>query len=318
MKVTDHIASANGQTLFSFEILPPVKGTSIDGLFRTIERLMEFDPKFIDVTSHREEFIYKKHPNGLLQKVHTRKRPGTVGICAAIQNKFHIDTVPHILCGGFTAEETEYALIDLHYLGIDNVLLLRGDALKSESQFTPEPGGHAHALDLIQQVAHLNQGQYLHDEVQNTNPSNFCIGVAGYPEKHFESPNSKADLRHLKAKVDAGAEYIVTQMFFDNAAYFSFVDACRAAGINVPIVPGLKPITTASQLSTVPRHFSVTLPDDLVDAIEAAKSPEAVKQAGVEWTIAQSKELLAAGVPVLHYYTMGKAEETEKIARALF
>jgi methylenetetrahydrofolate reductase (NADPH) len=173
-------------------------------------------------------------------------------------------------------------------------------------------------FEVIQQVAHLNQGQYLHDEVQNTNPSNFCIGVAGYPEKHFESPNSKADLRHLKAKVDAGAEYIVTQMFFDNAAYFSFVVACRAAGINVPIVPGLKPLTSASQLSTVPRHFSVTLPDDLVDAIEAAKSPEAVKQAGVEWTIAQSKELLAAGVPVLHYYTMGKAEETEKIARALF
>ncbi len=216
MKVTDHIAASAGKTLFSFEVLPPLKGNIIDSLFSTIERLMEFGPKFIDVTSHREEFIFKKHESGLLQKVHTRKRPGTVGICAAIQNKFRIDTVPHIICGGFSREETEYALIDLHYLGIDNALLLRGDALRSEGSFIPEPQGHSNAIDLISQVKNLNRGTYLYDEVENSNPSNFCIGVAGYPEKHFEAPSLKADLKHLKAKVDAGGDFIVTQMFFNN------------------------------------------------------------------------------------------------------
>ena len=318
MKVIDHISQAQGRTLFSFEILPPMKGTSIDGLFDSIERLMAFGPKFIDVTSHREEFIYKKHPNGLLQKVHTRKRPGTVGICAAIQNKFHIDTVPHIICGGFSAEETEYALIDLHYLGIDNVLVLRGDALKSEGTFTAELGGHAHAIDLLKQVKNLNQGKYLHDEVQNSNPSHFCIGVAGYPEKHYEAPSLKSDLKYLKEKVDAGAEYIVTQIFYDNASYFSFVEKCRAMGIEVPIIPGLKPITTKNQLHTLPRNFYLNVPDDLVDAVEAAKTPEEVKAVGVEWCISQSQELMKKGAPVLHYYTMGKPDETEKIAAALF
>ncbi len=318
MKVIDHISQAQGRTLFSFEILPPMKGTSIDGLFDSIERLMAFGPKFIDVTSHREEFIYKKHPNGLLQKVHTRKRPGTVGICAAIQNKFHVDTVPHIICGGFSAEETEYALIDLHYLGIDNVLVLRGDALKSEGTFTAELGGHAHAIDLLKQVKNLNQGKYLHDEVQNSNPSHFCIGVAGYPEKHYEAPSLKSDLKYLKEKVDAGAEYIVTQIFYDNASYFSFVEKCRAMGIEVPIIPGLKPITTKNQLHTLPRNFYLNVPDDLVDAVEAAKTPEEVKAVGVEWCISQSQELMKKGAPVLHYYTMGKPDETEKIAAALF
>ena len=318
MKVIDHISQAQGRTLFSFEILPPMKGTSIDGLFESIQRLMAFGPKFIDVTSHREEFIYKKHPNGLLQKVHTRKRPGTVGICAAIQNKFHIDTVPHIICGGFSAEETEYALIDLHYLGIDNVLVLRGDALKSEGTFTAELGGHAHAIDLLKQVKNLNQGKYLHDEVQNSNPSHFCIGVAGYPEKHYEAPSLKSDLKYLKEKVDAGAEYIVTQIFYDNASYFSFVEKCRALGIEVPIIPGLKPITTKNQLHTLPRNFYLNVPDDLVDAVEAAKTPEEVKAVGVEWCISQSRELMKKGAPVLHYYTMGKPDETEKIAAAVF
>lgn len=318
MKVTDHIQAAQGKTIFSFEVLPPLKGNTIDALFSTIERLMEFGPKFIDVTSHREEFIFKKHESGLLQKVHTRKRPGTVGICAAIQNKFHIDTVPHIICGGFSREETEYALIDLHYLGIDNALLLRGDALRTEGSFIAEPHGHSSAVELISQVKNLNRGTYLYDEVENSNPSNFCIGVAGYPEKHFEAPSLKADLKHLKAKVDAGGDFIVTQMFFDNEHFFKFVADCRAAGITVPIIPGLKPLTTKGQLQGIPRNFHLNLPDDLIEAVEAAKSPEAVKQVGVEWCIAQSKELMAKEVPVLHYYTMSKAEETEQIAAAIF
>ena len=318
MKVVDHIQAAQGKTLFSFEVLPPLKGNTIDSLYSTIERLMEFGPKFIDVTSHREEFIFKKHESGLLQKVHTRKRPGTVGICAAIQNKFRIDTVPHIICGGFSREETEYALIDLHYLGIDNALLLRGDTLRSEGSFIPDPNGHSNATDLIRQVKNLNRGTYLYDEVENSNPSNFCIGVAGYPEKHFEAPSFKADLKHLKAKVDAGGDFIVTQMFFDNEHFFKFVADCRAAGITVPIIPGLKPLTTKGQLQGIPRNFHLNLPDDLIEAVEAAKSPEAVKQVGVEWCIAQSKELMAKEVPVLHYYTMSKAEETEQIAAAIF
>ncbi len=318
MKVVDHIQAAQGKTLFSFEVLPPLKGNTIDSLYSTIERLMEFGPKFIDVTSHREEFIFKKHESGLLQKVHTRKRPGTVGICAAIQNKFHIDTVPHIICGGFSREETEYALIDLHYLGIDNALLLRGDTLRSEGSFIPDPQGHSNAIDLIRQVKDLNRGTYLYDEVENSNPSNFCIGVAGYPEKHFEAPSLKVDLKHLKAKVDAGGDFIVTQMFFNNEHFFKFVADCRAAGITVPIIPGLKPLTTKGQLQGIPRNFHINLPDDLIEAVEAAKSPEAVKQVGVEWCIAQSKELMAKEVPVLHYYTMSKAEETEQIAAAIF
>ena len=318
MKVIDHITAAKGKTLFSFEVLPPLKGNTIDSLFITIERLMEFGPKFIDVTAHREEFIFKKHESGLLQKVHTRKRPGTVGICAAIQNKFRIDTVPHIICGGFSREETEYALIDLHYLGIDNALLLRGDALRSEGSFIPDPQGHSNAIDLISQVKNLNRGTYLYDEVENSNPSNFCIGVAGYPEKHFEAPSLKADLKHLKAKVDAGGDFIVTQMFFNNEHFFKFVADCRAAGITVPIIPGLKPLTTKGQLQGIPRNFHINLPDDLIEAVEAAKSPEALKQVGVEWCIAQSKELMAKEVPVLHYYTMSKAEETEQIAAAIF
>ena len=318
MKVVDHIQAAQGKTLFSFEVLPPLKGNTIDSLYSTIERLMEFGPKFIDVTSHREEFIFKKHESGLLQKVHTRKRPGTVGICAAIQNKFHIDTVPHIICGGFSREETEYALIDLHYLGIDNALLLRGDTLRSEGSFIPDPQGHSNAIDLIRQVKDLNRGTYLYDEVENSNPSNFCIGVAGYPEKHFEAPSLKVDLKHLKAKVDAGGDFIVTQMFFNNEHFFKFVADCRAAGITVPIIPGLKPLTSKGQLQGIPRNFHINLPDDLIEAVEAAKSPEAVKQVGVEWCIAQSKELMAKEVPVLHYYTMSKAEETEQIAAAIF
>lgn len=317
MKVVDHIKKAKGKTLFSFEILPPVKGQGIQSIFDAIDPLMEFKPPFIDVTYHREEFIYKKHSNGLLEKVSTRKRPGTVGICAAIISKYQVDAVPHIICGGFTKEETENALIDLDFLGIENVLVLRGDAIKTENRFFPENGGHNYASELLEQVLELNKGRYLHDEVEG-NKTNFCIGVAGYPEKHFEAPNLSTDLKYLKMKVDMGAEYVVTQMFFDNKKYFEFVDKCRDHGIDVPVIPGLKPLTTKKQLTILPSIFHVDMPDDLVNEVEKCENNDQVKEVGVEWCIQQSKELMEAGAPVLHYYTMSRSKLIKKIASALF
>jgi methylenetetrahydrofolate reductase (NADPH) len=317
MKITDHITNAK-KTLFSFEILPPLKGENINNLFAAIEPLMEFKPPFIDVTYHREEYVYKKRENGLLEKISTRKRPGTVGICAAIMNRFKVDAVPHIICGGFTVEETENALIDLHFLGIDNVLLLRGDAIKSEGSFVPEPGGHKFSTDLIRQVVHMNNGKYVDEEMLNPNPTNFCIGVAGYPEKHFEAPNLKSDLKYLKYKVDMGAEYIVTQMFFDNAKYFDFVNKCREMDINVPIIPGLKPLTTKKQTSILPSIFHIDIPEELAEAVEECKDEKEVREVGIQWAIQQSKELMKFGVPVLHYYTMSKSHAVKKIAEALF
>lgn len=318
MKVTEHIAQANGKTLFSLEIIPPRKGENIQNIFNHLDPLMEFKPPFIDVTYHREEYIYKKHPNGLLEKKTTRKRPGTVGICAALKHRYDVDPVPHIICGGFTKEETENALIDLNFLGIDNVLVLRGDAIKSEPQFKPEPEGNNYAIDLLHQVQGMNTGHYLDGDMENANPTDFCIGVAGYPEKHFEAPSLNSDLKFLKQKVDAGAEYIVTQMFFDNQKFFEFEKKCRAMGINVPIIPGLKPLKTKSQLSVLPSFFKIDLPDDLVDAVEACKDNAEVQQVGIEWGIQQSKELKANGVPVLHYYSMGKSTSVQKIAKAIF
>lgn len=317
MKVTEHIKAAKGKTLFSFEILPPVKGESVQNIFNAIDPLMEFKPPFIDVTYHREEYIYKKRENGLLEKVTTRKRPGTVGICAAIMNKYGVDPVPHIICGGFNKEETENALIDLDFLGVDNVLVLRGDAIKSEGRFEADPNGHSYASELMNQVIELNQGKYLHEEVTR-NPTNFSIGVAGYPEKHFEAPSLKSDMKYLKKKVDMGAEYIVTQMFFDNEKYFDFVDKCRAMDINVPIIPGLKPITTLNHINILPSIFHVDLPDDLVDELDKCKSNADVKEVGISWAITQSKELMKRGVPVLHYYTMSKSQVVRRIAEALF
>ena len=317
-KVVDHIKNANGNTIFSLEILPPVKGDGIQKLFAEIEPMMEFKPKFIDVTYHREEYIYKKRENDLLEKVSIRKRPGTVAICAALMNKFHIDTVPHIICGGFNKEETENALIDLQFLGIDNVLALRGDAIKTEARFRPSTGGHNYASDLIEQITTMNNGQYLNSEVENAIATDFCIGVAGYPEKHMEAPNFETDLKYLKKKVDLGAEYIVTQMFFDNQKYFSFVEECRKAGITVPIIPGLKPFATKAQLSILPSIFHIDLPCDLVDAVEKCKDNKQVRQVGTEWAIQQSKELKAQGVPCLHYYTMGKSDNVVKIAKEIF
>lgn len=317
MKVIDHLKRASG-TLFSVEILPPLKGKSIQSIWDILDPIMEFKPSFVDVTYHREEYVYKKHENGLLEKFSIRKRPGTVGICSAIINKYNVDTVPHIICGGFSREETENALIDLSFLGIDNVLLLRGDAIKSENQFVPDPFGHHYAIDLVKQVVNMNKGKYIDDELHEVAPSDFCIGVAGYPEKHFEAPNMKSDLKNLKAKIDAGADYIVTQMFFDNRKFIDFVDLCRNAGISVPIIPGLKPITTKKQASSLPKTFNIDLPETLLDEIEKCKSDKEVREVGIEWCIAQSKELVKLGAPCLHYYTMGNSEITCSVARKVF
>jgi methylenetetrahydrofolate reductase (NADPH) len=318
MKVVDHIKNANGKTLFSIEILPPLKGENIRTLFDNMDPLMEFKPPFIDVTYHREEYVYKKKENGLLEKRSTRKRPGTVGICAAIQNHYKVDTVPHIICGGFSKEETENALIDLQFLGIDNVLALQGDAIKSEARFVPEPDGHRFASELLEQIVSMNKGKFIDEELQHPNPTNFCVGVAAYPEKHFSSPNLKTDIKYLKHKVDLGAEYIVTQMFFDNEKYFEFVKLCRESGITVPIIPGIKPITAKIQTTVLPTIFHIDLPEELADEIEKCKDNAAVKQVGIEWTIKQSKELVKFGVPTLHFYSMGKSDPIYRIAKELF
>jgi methylenetetrahydrofolate reductase (NADPH) len=318
MKVTKHIEKAKGKTLFSFEIIPPQKGKSIQELYDNIDPLMEFNPPFIDVTTSREEFVYIDKGNGLLDKKLTRMRPGTLGICASIKHKYNVDTIPHVLCGGFTKEETEYLLVDCHYLGIDNVMALRGDAMKEEKYFMPKNGGNNYAVDLVKQIKRLNNGQYLHDLIDVDNKSDFCIGVAGYPEKHLESPSLQSDLKRLKEKVDAGADYVVTQMFFDNSKYFEFVEKARAMGITIPIIPGIKPIAVKKHMQLLPQVFRVDLPEDLISAIEKSTSAAEVKAVGIEWAIQQSLELKKAGVPVLHYYSMGKSENIRQIARAVF
>lgn len=318
MKVIDHINNANGKTLFSFEILPPLKGQNIQSIFDNIDPLMEFKPPFIDVTYHREEYNYKELSNGLLEKKIIRKRPGTVGICAGIQNRYQVDAVPHILCGGFSKEDTENLLIDLHFLGIDNVVALRGDAVKSETYFKPEQEGHAYAVDLVKQIQDLNQGVYLDEDLLNSSSTDFCMGVAGYPEKHMEAPSLESDIHFLKKKIAAGANYIITQMFFDNQKYFDFVDKCRAAGITVPIVPGLKPLSTIKQLNMIPQRFHVDIPDDLVKAVVKSKNNQEVREVGIEWCVEQSKSLVKAGVPLLHYYSMGKSDNIKSIATHIF
>lgn len=318
MKVTQYFEKAKGNTLISFEVLPPLKGGGMQAIFETLDPLMEFKPPFIDVTYHREEFEYKRQASGYYEKTAIRKRPGTVGICAAIMHRYGVDAVPHLICGGFTKEDTENALIDLHFLNINNVLALRGDAQKFESKFVSEEGGHEYALDLVKQISDMNHGKYLDEDIENAAKTDFCIGVAGYPEKHFEAPNMEIDLQYVKAKVDAGADYIVTQMFFDNQKYFEFVDRCRALDIQVPIVPGLKPITKKYQLNSIPRHFYVNLPESLAKELIQAKSMDAYREIGIEWCIAQSKELKAKGVPCLHYYTMGDSTTIRRIAEAVY
>ncbi len=307
MKVTDHIKQAK-DTLVSFEILPPLKGKTINSIYEHLNPLMEFNPSFINVTYHRSETMFKKKADGTFVQVEVRKRPGTVAICAAIMNHYKVDAVPHLICGGFSKRETEDALIDLNFLGIDNILALRGDAAKNETNFEPQPDGHRYAINLIKQVQNLKNGIYLEEDIKNGGKPDFCIGAAGYPEKHFEAPNLETDLQHLKAKVDAGAEYIMTQMFFDNDKFYQFVKDCRAIGIDVPIIPGLKPITNKKQLSILPKIFHVDIPTELSDAIILAKTDAECEKIGTEWLIQQSKGLKKFGVPVLHYYTLGKPQ----------
>ncbi len=317
MKLIDIIQSSK-KTLFSIEILPPLKGKGIQSIYNNIDPLLEFNPAFIDVTYHREEYVYKKRPGGYLEKVSVRKRPGTVGICAALMYKYNVETVPHIICGGFNKEETENALIDLHFLGIKNLLALRGDSIKSEPYFVPEPGGHAYAIDLVQQIAAMNKGIYLDEEMKDAEPTDFCIGVAGYPEKHFEAPNLQSDLLHLKQKIDAGGHYVVTQMFFDNKKYFDFVKKCREIAINAPIIPGIKILTSKKQLLTVPKVFNVEIPFDLYQEVNKCKTDDEVHQVGVEWCVNQCKELIKNEAPCLHFYTMGNSDTTKKVAQQIF
>jgi methylenetetrahydrofolate reductase (NADPH) len=316
MKVIEHINAAK-QPLVSFEILPPLKGKGINALWEHLDPLVEFKPSFINVTYHRSESMFKRKVDGTFEKVEVRKRPGTVGICAAIMNRYKVDAVAHLICGGFSKQETEDALIDLNFLGIDNVLVLRGDAPKNEAFFEPEPGGHKYAIELMQQVMNMNNGIYIEEDLKNAVKTNFCIGVAGYPEKHFESPNMQTDLNFLKAKVDAGAEYITTQMFFDNKKYFDFVDACRAIGIKVPIIPGLKPISSRKQLSVIPRTFHVDIPEALSNELLKCKNDSEVEIVGTAWLLEQSRELKKAGVPVLHYYTLGKPKMISDVVKEL-
>lgn len=318
MKVTEHISRGEGKTQFSFEILPPLKGQHIQKIFDNIDPLMAFNPPFIDVTYHREEYVYKDLGDGMLKKQVVKKRPGTVGICAAIQNKYNVDAIPHILCGGFTKEDTENFLIDLDFLNIDNVMALRGDAVKTETYFTPEKEGHAYASDLVKQIAALNKANYLDDQLLNCSATDFCVGIGAYPEKHMEAPSLDSDIHFLKKKIKNGAEYVVTQMFFDNEKYFQFVDKCRNEGITVPIIPGLKPISTLKQLNVIPHRFHVDLPEALIKSIIKCKTNVEVRQVGIEWCIQQSLELKKAGLPMLHYYSMGKSDNIKAIAEAVF
>ncbi|MFK5959603.1 MAG: methylenetetrahydrofolate reductase [NAD(P)H] [Lutibacter sp.] len=317
MKVTEHIKQANGKALFSFEIVPPQKGQNIQELYNNINPLMEFKPPFIDVTTSREEYVYIEK-KGLLDRKITRMRPGTVGICASLKYKYNVDAIPHVLCGGFTKEETEYVLVDCHYLGLDNVMALRGDAMKHEKYFSATKNGNQFASELVTQIKNLNKGKYLHEIIETPYNSDFCIGVAGYPEKHLESPSLDSDLRRLKEKVDAGADYVVTQMFFDNKKYFDFVEKARSIGITVPIIPGIKPIAIKRHLQVLPQVFKLDLPEILISEVEKCKDNKQVRQIGVEWAIEQSKELITKGVPVVHFYSMGKSDNIREIAASVF
>ncbi|MDA3815862.1 MAG: methylenetetrahydrofolate reductase [NAD(P)H] [Prolixibacteraceae bacterium] len=317
MKVSEIIKQSD-KTIFSFELLPPLKGSDGSKLYNTIDQLLEFDPKYINLTTHRDEYEFKQRADGLLEKKVVRKRPGTVAIAASIQHKYGIPVVPHILCGGFTRSETEHVLIDLNFLGIENVLALRGDGLKSERTFKPEPNGNKNANELVEQIVDLRHGKYLDPDLKNKTPLDFSIGVAGYPEKHFEAPNLETDLAYLKQKVDAGADYIVTQMLFDNQKYYDFVDKCRAAGINVPIIPGIKPIAVKNQLTVLPQIFSIDIPDDLAKELSKCKNNDDAKVVGKEWSIYQAKDLVEHGVPSMHIYTYGLTDNVKEIMKAVF
>jgi methylenetetrahydrofolate reductase (NADPH) len=317
MNVID-IINNNDKTVFSFELLPPLKGSGAGTIYRTIDSLVDFDPKYINITTHRDEMVFVESADGTIEKRVVRKRPGTVAIAADIQHRYNIPVVPHILCGGFSKSETEHVLIDLNFMGINNILALRGDGVKTEHVFHPDPNGHANATELVEQVVNLRKGKYLEADLKNNAPLDFCIGVAGYPEKHFEAPNFDSDLTYLKQKVDNGADYIVTQMFFDNQLYYDFVDKCRAIGIGVPIIPGIKPINLKNQLTVLPKLFSISLPQDLTNELAKCKDNDAAKVIGTEWAIQQSKDLVAHNVPSLHIYTYGVTDNTRKIIKAVF
>ncbi len=315
MSLVDKMISTGGKTAFSFELLPPLKGNGIEGVYRTIDALLEFDPKYINITTHRSEMVYKEKADGLFERVAERHRPGTVAIAAAILNKYKIPVVPHILCSGFTKEETEYVLIDLQFLGVTDLLLLRGDKARHDKAFIPT--GHSHATELQVQVNQFNQGYFL-DGSQMKVPANFSYGMACYPEKHEEAPNLDDDLKYAKMKVDAGAEYLVTQMFFDNNKYFEFVDKCRAAGINVPIIPGLKPVTLANQLTILPKIFHTDIPEEFANELRKCQTDEEAAQVGVEWCTLQAKGLIDKGVPSIHFYTMMATQSVKKVAQSVY
>ena len=316
MKVIDIIEQSE-KTVFSFELLPPLKGQNAEKLYRTIDELVDYNPQYINITTHRDEVEFRELPGGLMEKRIVRKRPGTVAIAAAIQHAYKIPVVPHMVCGGFTREETENILLDLNFLGVKNVLALRGDGLKSQSTFTPENQGHSHARELVEQIVNLKHGKYLDPEIKNNTPLDFCIGVAGYPEKHFEASNLDIDLLNLKEKVDAGADYIVTQMFFDNQKYYDFVGRCRAIGISVPIIPGIKPLAMMNQITVLPKLFSIDIPEVFAREVRKCKSNEEARAVGTEWAIEQSRDLIAHKVPCLHIYTYGISDNTRQIAKAV-
>ena len=310
--------TGNKRTAFSFEVLPPLKGTGIDGLFRTIDELREFDPKYINITTHRSEYVYQESPEGVFHKVSLRRRPGTVAVAAAIKNRYDITVVPHILCSGFTREETEYVLLDLQFLGITDLLLLRGDNAKHENVFTPTPNGYSHAIELQAQVNRFNEGFFCDGSPIKEPGRPFSYGVACYPEKHDEAPNMEMDLYWLKEKVKAGAQYAVTQLFYDNEKYFRFVEGARDEGINIPIIPGIKPLKTARQLSIIPKTFKVYIPQALATEVLKCKTEEEVRQVGVEWCIAQCRELIAHDVPSLHFYTVAATDSVKQVAEAIY
>ncbi len=317
MKVIDIINNSK-ETVFSFELLPPLKGNDTSRIYQTIESLVDFDPKYINITTHRDEIEYKEKSDGSIVKRTVRKRPGTVAIAAAIQYKYGIPVVPHVLCGGFNKSETEHVLIDLNFLGIKNILALRGDGVKNQHIFTPEKEGHTYAYQLVEQIINLKTGVYLDDDLKNNTPLDFCVGVAGYPEKHFEAPNLDQDLTNLKLKVEAGADYIVTQMFFDNQVYYDFVEKCRANGINVPVIPGIKPINAKNQLTVLPKIFHINLPNELSRELAKCKNNDDARQVGTEWAIYQSRDLKAHNAPSLHIYTYGISDNVKEIVKAVF
>jgi len=317
MSVIDKIKNSNGP-LFTFELLPPLKGHSIDRAYKAIDRLIEFQPAYINFTTHRNEITYRERPDGLLEKRVTRLRPGTVALAAAVKYKYNITVVPHILCGGFTKEETENVLIEMNFLGIDDVLALRGDPQRGTRTFIPEKEGHTHTYELVKQIINMNHGKYLEETLVDTTPTDFCIGVAGYPEKHVEAPNMQTDLEYLKQKVEAGASYIVTQMFFDNSKFLRFRDECKKTGINVPVIAGLKPISNLNDINLLPQTFHIDVPNDLVSAIRKCKTDKEAREVGIEWTTMQSKELIKEGVPGLHYYTLGRSDNIARIVKGAF